>query len=63
MAQRIRRSVAAVQSDVAVTLDKVRKLIDDLHDGVSITLVIAGKTFPVKIVIDPREEADKPEKG
>jgi hypothetical protein len=67
---RIRQSAAAAQQNVAaasaqfiVTAQKIADLIDDLHDGISLKLVVAGKEIPVKLVIDPKDDAPKSRKG
>ena len=61
---RIRQSVAAMQADTAATLAEARilirrlnALVEDLHDGLGITLEIAGKRMPIEIVIDPKKDA------
>lgn len=70
MAPRIRQSAAAIQQSVAAasaesiaTMRKISAFIDDLHDGISLKLVVAGKEIPVKLVIDPKDDAPKQKKG
>jgi hypothetical protein len=51
------QTMATARSSVLSIEDVVRGLIEDLQDGVTFELEIAGKTMPIKLRVLPAETA------
>lgn len=45
------------------TLERLNRFIEDLHDGGTLTLRIGEKDTPIKVVINPKDDAPQNEKG
>lgn len=56
---RLRRRLDSLENDAHQTMALARALLDELIDGVSFTVEIAGKELPVKIKLNVLEDEDK----
>ena len=56
---RLRGRLDRLEGEASQTMKLARDLLEDLADGVSFTLEIAGKEIPIKLRLDPREDEDK----